>query len=154
MATEKAYTPEQTLTTLAAYAAGKTPEQISEDIGRSKRSVVAKLAKEGVYVSKAATAEPRRMKKSEMVSYIAGYYDLPVEELESLEKATHLALMLLYNAVRGDTTTTKLDAGVEFWFDATASSSRVRKSDLDLVAQRIYNSVYGVKRPYRVRIIT
>ena len=114
MATEKAYTPEQTLTTLAAYAAGKTPEQISEDIGRSKRSVVAKLAKEGVYVSKAATAEPRRMKKSEMVSYIAGYYDLPVEELESLEKATHLALMLLYNAVRGDTTTTKLDAGVEF----------------------------------------
>jgi hypothetical protein len=112
MATEKAYTPEQTLTTLAAYAAGKTPEQISEDIGRSKRSVVAKLAKEGVYVSKAATAEPRRMKKSEMVSYIAGYYDLPVEELESLEKATHLALVLLYNAVRGDTT--KLDAGVEF----------------------------------------
>ena len=152
MATEKAYTPEQTLTTLAAYAAGKTPEQISEDIGRSKRSVVAKLSKEGVYVSKAATAEPRRMKKSEMVSYIAGYYDLPVEELESLEKATHLALVLVYNAVRGGTT--QMDAGVEFWFDATASSSRVKKSDLELTTQKIYNSVYGVKRPYRVRIIT
>ena len=99
MATEKAYTPEQTASTLAAYAAGQTPEQIAFDIGRSARSVIAKLAKEGVYVSKAAVAGPKRLRKSELVACIAGYFDIAPAELESLEKATHQALELLHACI-------------------------------------------------------
>jgi len=99
MATEKAYTPEQTASTLAAYAAGQTPEQIAFDIGRSARSVIAKLAKEGVYVSKAVTAGPKRLRKSELVACIAGYFDIDPVELESLEKATHLALERLHFSI-------------------------------------------------------
>lgn len=99
MATEKAYTPEQTASTLAAYAAGKTPEQIAFDIGRSQRSVIAKLAKEGVYVSKAVTAGPKRLRKSELVACIAGYFDIDPVELESLEKATHQALERLHFSI-------------------------------------------------------
>lgn len=103
MATEKAYTPEQTASTLAAYAAGKTPEQIAFDIGRSARSVIAKLAKEGVYVSKAVVAGPKRMKKSELVACIAGYFDIDPQELESLEKATHQALERLHASITSGT---------------------------------------------------
>lgn len=100
MAIDKAYTPEQTASTLAAYAQGQTPEQIAETLGRSKRSVIAKLSKEGVYVSKATAPAVRRWKKSELVAYVAGYFDLEVSDLESLEKATHGALELLYTAVK------------------------------------------------------
>ncbi len=100
MAIDKAYTPEQTATALTAYAQGKTPVEIAETLGRSQRSVIAKLSKEGVYVSKAPQAGPRRLKKLEMVAYVAGYFDLELQELESLEKATHGALELLYRAVK------------------------------------------------------
>ena len=112
MATEKAYTPEQTASTLAAYAAGQTPEQIAFDIGRSARSVIAKLAKEGVYVSKAVTAGPKRLKKSELVACIAGYFDIDPVELESLEKATHQALERLHCSItngKGHEAVTELD---------------------------------------------
>lgn len=112
MATEKAYTPEQTASTLAAYAAGNSPEQIAFDIGRSARSVIAKLAKEGVYVSKAVTAGPKRLRKSELVACIAGYFDIDPVELESLEKATHQALERLHASItsgNGHCAVTELD---------------------------------------------
>ena len=100
MAVDKAYTPEQTASTLAAYAAGKTPTEIAETLGRSQRSVIAKLSKEGVYRSQSTPSGHRRLKKAELVAYIAGYFDLQHEDLESLEKATHVALELLYHAVK------------------------------------------------------
>ena len=112
MATEKAYTPEQTASTLAAYAAGQTPEQIAFDIGRSARSVIAKLAKEGVYVSKTVQTGPKRLRKSELVACIAGYFDIDPVELESLEKATHQALERLHASItsgNGHCAVTELD---------------------------------------------
>jgi hypothetical protein len=46
------YTPEQTLEIVQAYQAGATVEQLAERVGKSVRSVVAKLSREGVYVAK------------------------------------------------------------------------------------------------------
>ena len=46
------YTPEQTLAMVADYSAGVTVETIAQNLGKSVRSVVAKLSREKVYVAK------------------------------------------------------------------------------------------------------
>ena len=46
------YTPEQTLKMVADYQAGATVETIAESMGKTVRSVVAKLSREGVYQKK------------------------------------------------------------------------------------------------------
>jgi len=101
MASEKTatYTAEQTIKVLEMYQAGETPETIAEAVGKSTRSVIAKLAREGVYQAKESS--PKRMKKAEMVRAIAAQFDIEAEKLESLEKATHEALELLLSRVKG-----------------------------------------------------
>ena len=91
------YTLEQTAQVIAAYAAGQTPDEIATLVDRSRRSVIAKLAREGVYE---IAAQPlRRQKKSELVEAIATRLGVDVQVLESLEKATHEALVAIANAV-------------------------------------------------------
>ena len=46
------YTPEQTLKMVADYTAGVSVDKIAETLGKSVRSVVAKLSREGVYKKK------------------------------------------------------------------------------------------------------
>jgi len=46
------YTPEQTLAMVADYQNGVTVEQIAETLGKTVRSVVAKLSREKVYKAK------------------------------------------------------------------------------------------------------
>lgn len=46
------YTPEQTAQMVADYQAGTTVETIAEALGKTVRSVVAKLSREKVYVAK------------------------------------------------------------------------------------------------------
>ena len=46
------YTPEQTQAILDAYANGSAVEAIAETVGKSVRSIVAKLSREGVYKKK------------------------------------------------------------------------------------------------------
>jgi len=92
------YTPEQTQLIVAEYQAGTPIEQIAQLVGKSTRSIVAKLSREGVYVAKAKQAAPR-VKKSELVERIAQAVGVPSELFESLEKANlevleHLAAKL------------------------------------------------------------
>lgn len=80
------YTPEQTQLIVNEYQAGTSIEQIAQLVGKSTRSIVAKLSREGVYVAKAKQAQPR-VKKSELVERIAQAVGVPSELFESLEKA-------------------------------------------------------------------
>jgi predicted GTPase len=102
MATEKIvnYTAEQTAQAVADYQAGKTVETIAQAMGKTTRSVIAKLTKEGVYKSKAKEAGKREMLKAEMVTEIATLTGVSEEVLESLEKATGPALMAVLKALR------------------------------------------------------
>lgn len=102
MATEKVanYTAEQTVELVAGYTAGETVEALASKFGKTVRSVVAKLSKEGVYVSKSKEAGKRSMLKAEMVAEIAALVGKSEEQLESLEKATGPALMAVLDALR------------------------------------------------------
>lgn len=102
MATEKTvnYTDEQVAKAKADYLAGVTVEVIAAELGRTVRSVIAKLAREGVYKAKAKEAGKREMLKAEMVAEIAKLVGKSEEQLESLEKATGPALMAVLEALR------------------------------------------------------
>ena len=54
------YTPEQTTKMVADYQAGVTVDQIAEALGKSVRSIVAKLSREGVYKRKPTKPRPAR----------------------------------------------------------------------------------------------
>jgi hypothetical protein len=105
MATEKTvnYTEAQVAELVATYSADKSEATIAAlatKMGKSTRSIVAKLAKEGVYQSKAKEAGKRVMLKSEMVAEIAALTGKNEEVLESLEKATGTALMAVLTVLR------------------------------------------------------
>ena len=46
------YTPEQTAQIIADYQAGKSVEIIADNLGKTVRSIVAKLSREKVYIKK------------------------------------------------------------------------------------------------------
>lgn len=96
MTTEKTatYTAEQTASAMESYAAGKTVEQIAETLGKSVRSVIAKLSREKVYVANPAP-KVGRVTKAMLVSAIAVKFGVTDESLESLEKASKEALEIL-----------------------------------------------------------
>ena len=94
-ATTQTYTPAQTLEIVTGYQAGKTVEQLAELVGKTTRSVVAKLAREGVYVAKTKTTGAARVKKSDLVDKLAQRCGVAPEVFESLEKANHDVLEAL-----------------------------------------------------------
>lgn len=96
MTTEKivSYTAEQTAQAVEAYSKGVTVEQIAETMGKSVRSVIAKLSREKVYVAKVA-AKGSRVTKAMLISAIAVKFGVEAEAMESLEKATKETLEIL-----------------------------------------------------------
>lgn len=98
MTTEKIvvsnYTDEQTAKAVEMYQAGTAVEAIALAIGKSARSVVAKLSREKVYVAK-TRATVGRVTKSALVAQIAAKAAVSAETLQSLEKATHEALEII-----------------------------------------------------------
>ena len=86
------YTPEQVQTIVEQYKSGTPVEQIAQAVGKTTRSVVAKLSREGVYVAKSKTVGATRVKKSDLVERIANCVGVPSEVFESLEKANHEVL--------------------------------------------------------------
>ncbi len=82
------------------YVAGETVEALATELGKTVRSVIAKLSKEGVYKSKAKEAGKREMLKAEMVAEIAKRVGKTDEQVESLEKATGPALMAVLAVLR------------------------------------------------------
>lgn len=106
MATEKVlnYTEAQVAELVSAYVAEPTQatvEAFATKFGKSARSIVAKLAKEKVYIAKAKEAGKREMLKAEMVAKIAKLVGRDEEQMESLEKATGPALLAVLHALEG-----------------------------------------------------
>lgn len=93
------YSAEQVAELVAGYQAGEAVEALANKLGKSARSVIAKLSKEGVYKAKAKEAGKREMLKSVMVAKIAVAVGATEEQVESLEKATGPALMLVLKAL-------------------------------------------------------
>lgn len=101
--TEKAvnYTPEQTTTILEQYAQGVSVEQIAEAVGKTTRSVIAKLSREGVYqkkVYKTKTGEAVQ-KKDGFAEAIGLVLQLSEGEVDSLTKANKTALQKIFQAL-------------------------------------------------------
>ena len=96
MMTEKTvnYTPEQTEMLVQSYKEGQSVENLATEFGKTTRSIVAKLSREGVYKAK-SKASNTRVKKAELVDAIASMCGVPPELFDSLEKANHEVLETL-----------------------------------------------------------
>ncbi len=98
------YTPEQTQKMVADYQAGVTVESMAEALGKSVRSVVAKLSREGVYqkkVYKTKTGEAV-VKKDAWADYIGEALGLSEADTESLTKANKTALAKIADFIRAE----------------------------------------------------
>lgn len=93
------YTPEMTQQIVDAYTGGTTVEMIAQMTGKSARSIVAKLSREGVYQSKAKVAGAQVTKKADLVDRLATKLNVAPEVVDSLEKATKETLELLVEAL-------------------------------------------------------
>jgi len=95
------YTAEVTAEVVERYNAGEAVESIAVAVGKSVRSIVAKLSREGVYKTKAkAKAEKGAVvTKANLIEAIANEIGVASEKLESLEKATKEALALVAGAL-------------------------------------------------------
>ena len=90
------YTPEQETQMATEYEAGKSVDEIAEALGKSVKSVVAKLSRLGVYKSKAkAVPETARVTKATPVAQIEARYNVEPGSLAELEKLTKATLILL-----------------------------------------------------------
>jgi len=96
------YTPEQTEKAKAEYLAGVTVEKIAETLGKTARSVIAKLSKEGVYKAKAYVSKTgeKPVKKDEHADAVGAIFGLSEGEIESLTKANKTALVKIISGVR------------------------------------------------------
>lgn len=96
MMTEKNvnYTADQVTQMVADYNGGKgmSVEVLAAAMGKSVRSVVAKLSREKVYVAKSKNTNLRANTKAETVASIEKLLGAEVGEFVSLEKATAAAL--------------------------------------------------------------
>ncbi len=97
----KNYTDEMVETMHELYTAEptrETVEQLAEDFGKSVRSIIAKLSREGIYVSQprvTKTGEPV-VRKAELVAQIEEHFDI---EVPSLVKASKADLQELLNHI-------------------------------------------------------
>ena len=95
------YTPEQTLKMVADYQAGVTVETIAENMGKTVRSVVAKLSREKVYKAKEYKTKTGEsvVKKDAHADAIGAILKMPENDIESLTKANKNALRAIFEAL-------------------------------------------------------
>jgi hypothetical protein len=95
------YTPEQTAKIVNDYSNGTTVETIAENLGKSARSIVAKLSREGVYKKKVRTTKTGEtvVKKDAHADAIGAILQLPENDIESLTKANKSALKAIFEAL-------------------------------------------------------
>jgi len=88
------YTPEQTASIVEAYQNGTTVTDIAASVGKSVRSIVAKLSREKVYKAKeyATKTGEAVVKKDTLADKIGAVASLTEPEIESLTKANKTAL--------------------------------------------------------------
>lgn len=95
------YTAEQTARMVADYSAGVSVEAIAESMGKTVRSVVAKLSREKVYKAKeykTKTGQPV-VKKDAHADAIGAILGMTEAEMDSLTKANKTALEKIFNAL-------------------------------------------------------
>jgi hypothetical protein len=95
------YTPEQTAQMVADYSNGITVEAIAEKLGKTVRSVVAKLSREKVYIAKTYVSKTGApvVKKDAHADAIGAILKLSENEIESLTKANKTALEKIFSAL-------------------------------------------------------
>lgn len=98
------YTDAQTATLKAAYVAAPTPatvEALAAQMGKTVRSIVAKLSKEGVYQKKEYVSKTgaKPVKKDAHADAIGAVLKLTEAETESLTKANKTALEKIFAAL-------------------------------------------------------
>lgn len=100
------YTEEQTNMLVGAYLDSptqKTVEKLAEELEKSKKSIIGKLSREGVYrreVYVSKTGE-KPITKVEIVANIADHLGLESKHLAGLEKSPKESLKNLEKAVAG-----------------------------------------------------
>lgn len=97
------YTAEQTVAMVADYKAGVAVATIAEALGKSVRSVVAKLSREGVYKAKeyATKSGEKPIKKDALADKLAELCGLSEAEADSLAKANKTALAKVIAKLEG-----------------------------------------------------
>ena len=95
------YTTEQTADAIAQYATGATIDAIASALGKSTRSVIAKLSREGVYKAKEYKTKTGGtvIAKETFVELIANALNVDTEKLGGLEKANKATLEIIYKAL-------------------------------------------------------
>ena len=95
------YTPEQTTEVLAMYAAGTDVAEIAARFGKTARSIIAKLSREGVYQKKVYTTKTGEavQKKDQTADAIGAILRMTEAEIESLTKANKTALRKIFDAL-------------------------------------------------------
>jgi ribosome-interacting GTPase 1 len=96
------YTPEQTAKLVADYQAGVTVEQIAQAMGKTVRSIVAKLSREKVYIAKEYKTKSGEVpvKKDVTADFIGAALKLSENDIESLTKANKTALRAISDFIR------------------------------------------------------
>ena len=102
-ATAKNYTDEMVSTMVDQYSASPTKatvEALAETFGKSTRSIIAKLSREGVYVAqpKVTKAGAPIVRKADIVADIASVLGVELEA-PTLVKASKVDLLMLKEAV-------------------------------------------------------
>lgn len=95
------YTAEQTATLVSDYSNGVTVEQIAQNLGKSARSIVAKLSREGVYNKKVHVTKTGEavVKKDAHADAIGAILQMAANDIESLTKANKSALKAIFEAL-------------------------------------------------------
>lgn len=95
------YTPEQTQKIINDYQNGVSVEIIADNLGKTVRSIVAKLSREKVYIKKEYKTKTGEsvVKKDAHADAIGAILRLPENDIESLTKANKNALKAIFEAL-------------------------------------------------------
>ena len=95
------YTPEQTAKIIADYQAGVPVADIASALGKTVRSIVAKLSREKVYVAKTYVSKTgeKPVKKDVTADAIGAILRLSENDIDSLTKANKSALKAIFDAL-------------------------------------------------------
>lgn len=95
------YTPEMTAQMVQDYRAGVAVETIASNLGKTVRSVVAKLSREGVYQKKEYVTKngDSPIPKDILADKIGAVLGLSEGEIDSLTKANKTALQKILDRV-------------------------------------------------------
>jgi hypothetical protein len=96
------YTDEQTTKMMADYVAGVTVDIIATELGKTVRSVIAKLSREKVYTAKVRTTKTGTaiVKKDTTADAIGALLGMTEAEIESMTKANKTALVKVLSSLQ------------------------------------------------------